>query len=404
MSGLSIVVLGTAAGNPYAGMVWMHMQLVLGLRRLGHDAFYFEITSNWPFDPKRNAKVEDVDYAVPFLARVAEGFGLANRWAFRSSFSDCRWFGLEAGAAEARLAEADLVLNVTGGTRVSKEGLATGRLVYYGTDPVWHEVTYSANDVDTKTLIDQHQDVVTFGENIGTAGCRIPPLPRLRCHTRPPVVMELWDAAAPRRDVFTTVGNWRQSERDVTLDGEQYRWSKHHEFEKFVDVPARTGVHVELATNLQDPETIRHGLNEAVPSGGMTPDERRRMSAGGWTVVESRGFSTDPWAYRRYITDSRGEFTVARDLNVRLASGWFSERSACYLAAGRPVVTQDTGFSTAVPTGEGLFAFSTPEQAVAALEEVQADYDRHSRAARDLAAEYFRAEVVLARLLEDLGA
>jgi len=134
----------------------------------------------------------------------------------------------------------------------------------------------------------------------------------------------------------------------------------------------------------------------------MTLEERRLLDEHGWTLADAHAFSTDPWSYRDYVRSSRGELSVAKDQNVRLRTGWFSERSACYLAAGRPVVTQDTGFGTVLPTGEGLFAFSTTEEAVGALEEVEADYERHSKAARAIAEEYFRAETVLSRLLEDL--
>jgi hypothetical protein len=137
--------------------------------------------------------------------------------------------------------------------------------------------------------------------------------------------------------------------------------------------------------------------------GKLTPHERQLLESNGWQLTEAFTFTLDPWPYRDYVRASRGEFTVAKDQNVRLRSGWFSERSACYLAAGRPVITQDTGFGTVLPTGEGLFAFKTMDDLVAAFEAVEADYERHSRAARAIAQEFFRAETVLARLLADLG-
>jgi len=127
------------------------------------------------------------------------------------------------------------------------------------------------------------------------------------------------------------------------------------------------------------------------------------LEANGWMLADSHAFTTDPWPYRDYVRASRGEFTVARDLHVRLRSGWFSERSACYLAAGRPVITQDTGFDSVLPTGEGLFAFNTMEEILAAFESINSDYQRHSRAARAIAEEYFRAETVLAKVVMDLG-
>ena len=137
----------------------------------------------------------------------------------------------------------------------------------------------------------------------------------------------------------------------------------------------------------------------------MGPDQEVRvmLEGHGWRVANAHEFSTDPWKYRDYVRSSRGEFTVAKDQNVRLRSGWFSERSASYLAAGRPVITQDTGFGNILPTGQGLFAFQTMDQVLAAFEVIRADYPRHSRAARAIAQEYFRAETVLTKLLRDLG-
>jgi hypothetical protein len=155
--------------------------------------------------------------------------------------------------------------------------------------------------------------------------------------------------------------------------------------------------------NLAERKPIRWHDNEAVPAIGLAPDAHQLLESHGWRLADAPAFTMDPWPYRDYVLASRGEFSVARDLNVRLRSGWFSERSACYLAAGRPVVTQDTGFGSVLPTGEGLFAFNTMEEILAAFDAINSDYERHSRAARAIAEEYFRAETVLARVLDDLG-
>ena len=403
MKPLRLVVLGTLASDPYAGMAWMHMQIAAGLRRLGHDVYYFETTSTWPYDPLRASRVCDSDYALPYLARVADQFGLGDRWAYRRSYLDNEWFGLDQGKAEDMLAHADAVLNVTGSTRPAEEGLRVGRLVYYGTDPVFHEVGYAQGYEQTRLLIAEHDDCVTYGENIGNPDCPLPPLPRLRAKTRQPVLLDLWASGAPTKSEFTTVGNWQQAGRDIEFQGEIYRWSKHHEFLKFIDLPQRIAQLLELATNLAEPETIQHGPKEEVPALGLAPSARDLLKAHGWSLTDARTFTTDPWPYREYVRASRGEFTVARDLNVRLRSGWFSERSACYLAAGRPVITQDTGFGSALPTGEGLFAFTTMDDILTAFEAITMDYERHSRAARAIAEEFFRAETVLAKVLSDLG-
>ncbi len=387
MKARRIVVLGTLASDPYAGMAWMHMQIAVGLARLGHDVSYVETTSTWPYDPIRQARVCDSDYAVAYLARVAASFGLGDCWAYRRSYLDNAWLGPRRAVAEDLLAHADAVLNVTGSTYLAKEGLQIGRHVYFGTDPVRHELEFAKGDGDTRAFIEEYTDCITYGENIGNLDCPIPPLPRLRSKTRQPVLLDLWQSGPPSREAFTTVCNWKQAGRDIEYQGEVYYWSKHREFLKFIGLPQCLNQPIELA----------------MPLHGLTSDERSLLESNGWRLTHAHAFTTDPWAYRDYVQASRGEFTVAKDQNVRLRSGWFSERSACYLAAGRPVVTQDTGFGTVLPTGEGLFAFNTMEDIITAFETIHADYDRHSRAARRIAEEYFRAETVLAKVLEDLG-
>jgi hypothetical protein len=184
--------------------------------------------------------------------------------------------------------------------------------------------------------------------------------------------------------VYTTIGNWRQW-REVTLAGEVYHWSKHLEFEKFLDVPARTGQQFELSLSRCD------------------EDDRQHLRNHGWKVRDALSFSMDLDAYRCYIATSRGEFTVAKDQNVRLRTGWFSDRAATYLSAGRPVISQETGFSSVLPTGEGLFAFSTVEDVQRAFAMIDADYARHTRAAARIAREYFSHDVVLGQFVAEVG-
>jgi hypothetical protein len=171
----------------------------------------------------------------------------------------------------------------------------------------------------------------------------------------------------------------------VEFEGEIYTWSKHHEFLKVLDLPRRSAQAFELGLSSYD------------------DGDRRLLEDHGWNIRPAMEFSTDLNAYRRYICESRGEFTVAKDQNVRLRSGWFSERSAQYLAAGRPVITQDTGFGNVLPTGRGLFAFSTMDDILAAVDAVNSDYELHRRAASELAREYFNYDVVLPGMLSEVG-
>lgn len=381
---LRTVIVGVVATNPYAGMAWMHMQIAAGLKRLGHDVLYVEIASNWPFDPIRDQVVEDSNYALPYLERITELFGI-DQWAYRRGYSDRAWFGPGADKAEEWLVSADAVINVSGATSFREENLKGGNLIHLGTDPVEPEVNYENQDACTRQVIDEHRASVTYGENIGTPVSPLPPLPHMLGHTRQPILVDLWNAGPPTRPEFTTVCNWK-SDGEVQFRGETYYWSKDREFLKFIDLPHRTSQPLELAMGLK-----------YLPS-----DVAQLLATNGWKTTDAHAITLDPQPYREYIQASRGEFTVAKDQNVRLKSGWFSERSACYLAAGRPVVTQDTGFGQVLPTGLGLFSFNTMEEILGAFDAINSDYDRHAKAAREIADQYFRAETVLPRLLESL--
>jgi hypothetical protein len=259
------------------------------------------------------------------------------------------------------------------------------------TDPVTTELRLASGDRHDNWIFDTHQAFVTYGENYGAADCGVP-LDELTRRfgtihkTRQPIDLELWpaefDASAK---YFTTIGNYRQGGNDVTWNGQTYRWSKHHEWERFLDLPKRTTQPFELAMK-------------------CSPEDQAFLEAAGWRVVPPFEMSLDVFGrYPEYFRKSRAEFTVAKDQNVRLRSGWFSERDACYLASGKPVVSQDTGFTSVLPTGEGLFGFTTIEQAVAAIDRINLDYEGHCRRAREIAKEYFDATKVAAKMLADLG-
>jgi hypothetical protein len=375
-----------------------------GFSALGHNVYYFETTNVWPYNPELCTRVDNTGYAIPYLMKLAEAFGISNRWAYRCSFSEKKeWIGLSKAKAEELLAEADLVFNVSGATCFVDQGLKVGRLVYYGTDPVYPEIKYAQGDPSIVPVIDEHDDVVTYGENIGSLDCLIPPLPRLRAKTRQPIVLDFWKNGAPTKKEFTTVGNWKQGGRDLIFNGETYYWSKHHEFLKFIDLPGRINQPLEVATNLGKQEDFTYDEGSQVPSYHVINDEYDSLISNGWKLIDGPSFSTDPWAYKDYIIASRGEFTFAKDQNIRLRSGWFSERSACYLAAARPVITQDTGFGTTLPVGEGLFAFNTMDEIISAFDAINSNYEKHSRAAREIAEEYFKAETVLEKVLIELG-
>jgi GT2 family glycosyltransferase len=381
-----IVVLGMLTSMPFGGVVWQTLHYLVGLERLGYEAYYVEEHGRTPTQMMRGLYDDAAARAAEFLDRLLRRYGLGNRWAFVASHPERRWYGLGEGQLRRVYERAEVVLNLHGGTIPRPEHSATGRLVYLETDPVAVQIELSDGRQQTIEYLEPHAAFFTFGENYGGPRCSLPVSDRFEfMPTRQPVVLDWWQGVGVG-ELFTTVGNWRQSWRDVSLDGELYTWSKHTEFLKVLDLPSRTSQPLELALSRMD------------------DDARLLLEEHGWRVRDANVFSRDQDAYRSYVTRSRGEITVAKDQNVRLRTGWFSDRSATYLASGRPVVTQDTGFDAVLPVGEGLFAFHDVGGAAAAIESLNADYARHSAAARHLAREFFDSGVVLSSLLDRLGA
>jgi GT2 family glycosyltransferase len=372
---------------PVAGVVWQNLHYLLGFERLGYDAYYVEAHGRTPSMLMAPAEEDASGRAAAFIATIMRRYGLGDRWAFRALHRDGRCFGMTEARLTRLLASAEMILNLHGGTEPLPEFSATDRLVYLETDPVQLQLELAEGYRASHEFLAAHSAFFTFAESYGSERCLLPVSDRFEFHTtRQPVLVDLWETAAPpAHDRFTTIGNWSQPWRDVSIDGLVYTWSKDHEFKKVIDLPARLEDRFELALS---------SYEEA---------DRRLLEGHGWKVTPAMRFSTDLVAYRDFIAGSAGEFTVAKDQNVRLKTGWFSDRSATYLAAGRPVITQDTGFGGAIPTGEGLFAFSTEEEVVEAVERIDREPQHHRRAARELAGEHFAAEVVLAEMLTRMG-
>jgi GT2 family glycosyltransferase len=281
------------------------------------------------------------------------------------------------------------LINLHGSHLPTVELANTQRLVYVETDPVEVEIDLFHGCQKTQDYLAPHCAFFTYGENLNQPDCLVPsPVPYTFLPTRQPVILDLWQPVDSDKDHrFTTIGNWRQPWREVSFQGQVYRWSKHFEFEKFLDLPHRSSQEFELALS----------------SSSLTAEDRQRLEGHGWHVRDALEFSNDLPAYRQYVAESRGEFTVAKDQNIRLRSGWFSDRAATYLAAGRPVVSQDTAFDSALPTGKGLFSFRTLEDVLNALDEINAHYAANRQAARAIAHEHFDHRIVLGNLLRQLG-
>ena len=373
---------------PVGGVVWQTVHYLVGLQRLGFDVYYVEDHGMYPSMFTDKHDLDGGEKAAAFIARTLERFDLGSRWSYHAWHGEERYYGAGKSTIDYVFGSAAAVINLHGCTVPRPEHRSGGALIYLETDPVGPEVELHNKLEATATFLDAHTAYFTFGENLGADDCKVP-MPPARYKFRPtrqPVVCDFWQnhGNAPGQ-YFTTVANWRQPQRQMTLNGEVYHWSKHHEFMKFLDLPQRTTQRFELA--LSSFEQV----------------DRETLEERGWRVREALDFSRDADAYRDFITSSRGEWTVAKDQNVRLRSGWFSDRAATYLAAGRPVVTQETGFSNVLPTGCGLFGFSTIDEAASALDQISADYPLHSRGASEIAREYFGAERVLSKLLQEAG-
>lgn len=381
-----IVLLGFLSHFPVAGVAWQTIHYLIGFQRLGYDVYYVEAHGCTPSKLMRNETDDGAPRAAAYIASIMHRFGLDDRWAYHALY-ESRYFGLSETQLKELYRSAALIINLHGSHVPSPELTATNRLVYLETDPVDVEIGLYQEKQETLDYLAPHCAFFTYGENLGKPDCLVPLPKTFKFHpTRQPVVMDFWeDHGRGDATTFTTIGNWRQPWREFTFKGEVYRWSKHFEFLKFIDLPRRVRQPFELALS---------SYNEA---------DQQMLENNGWRVRHALEFSEDLDAYRRYIGGSRGEFTVAKDQNVRLRSGWFSDRASTYLAAGRPVITQETGFSNILPTGKGLFAFSTMEEIVTAVEAINGDYDRHRRAALMIAREHLSHDVVLTRMLRDLG-
>ena len=390
---LRLIVMGIMGRTPFAGVALESLHYLEGFRRLGHEVYYIEDTWEWPYDPEKNTVTSDSSYTVNYIARMMTWCGLPDRWAYRAVEQDGHVFGLSESQFHQLFEQADALINLTGSTVLRDEHLGVPVRIYLETDPGLPEIEIAKGNASTIQFLAAHTHHFTFAENLGAPDCGLPGLPFEYHLTRQPIVLDWFTPPAPyfpngnRRPPlrFTTVGNWKQTGNDIEWNGEIYTWSKHHEFLKFIDLPGRIGQPLELALACDDAEA------------------KQLLASYGWQIIDAFPLTTDILPYRDYVFGSDGEFTVAKDQNVRLRSGWFSERSASYLTAAKPVITQDTGFGGVLPTGEGLFAFNSMEEIVAAFEAIHSDYTGHSRAARAIAEEYFRAETVLAKFIEDLG-
>lgn len=381
-----IIVFGILFWYPLAGVTFQFLHFLIGLRRLGYDVFYIEDSGRWIYDPALGDLSPDATNNLSAVVPVLEAHGFKDRWAFRGNYPGGKCCGMSEEKILRLYRDADAFLNVTGAQEIREEHLSCRRRIYLETDPVVSQIKVAQGDAATIAMLAAHDTHFSYGGNFGKPDCKLP-LEKFRWQpTVQPVVLDLWENYSIKANgsAFNTIATWQNKGRDIVFNGETYYWSKDREFKKILDLPKRREVPFELAVGVDD-------------------DVRRMLNENKWRITDPVRLSSDMTDYRNFILKSRGEFTVAKDQNVRLRSGWFSDRSACYLAASRPVIVQDTAFGSYLPTGKGLFSFQTIDDILAAVDEVESDYEGNCRAAREIAAEHFAAEKVLASVMSRAG-
>lgn len=386
---MKAVVTGVVATWPVGGVAWVYLQYAAALEAMGFDVTYLEDASLDGYDPLARTYTSDLTTGVRYLEGALSAFDLdlarAGRWHVRDT-AGTTW-GMASDALVEAVTEADVFLNVSGLCLLRDEYLASPCKVLIDTDPGWnHLVVFPRQDRGElwpgTSGFRAHDHFFTVASRIGQPDCTLPQL-GVSWHSMLPVVMTNRWTTAPPGDRWTTILTW-DNYTGTARGSDGPFGSKGPELAKIEDLPDRTGVALEIA------------------AGGVNPPVERWRSRG-WSVVDGPDVTATSESYQGYIAASRGELSVAKQVYVATGSGWFSDRSACYLAAGRPVVVQDTGWSATLPPRPGLLSFATVDDAAAALAEVEADPAGHGAAARDLAETHFEATVVLADLLDRVG-
>jgi hypothetical protein len=381
----TIFVAGALANKPgNGGEAWVRLSWLLGLRRLGCDVCFVEqVSSAACVDEKGNPAAVEDSVNLAFYRAVLDRFGLTSTSSL--VYEDgVHFFGVPEDELLTCAESAVALINISGHLQYEPLLRRLHQKIYIDLDPgftqYWH--------ADGRPLgLEDHDRHFTVGTNVGTDDCRIPTGDISWQHVLPPVVLDEWRSmpdGEPGR--FTTVGSWRGAFGPVTCNGRTYGL-KVHEFRRFVELPRRSAGNFEIALDI-------HPADAA---------DRALLESHGWHLADPRRTAGSPDAFRDYVRTSGAEFSVAQGIYVETNSGWVSDRTVRYLAAGRPALVQDTGFGRTVPTGEGLLCFSTMEEAAASAAEILGNYRQHSRAARELAETFFDSDTVIGALLDDIG-
>jgi hypothetical protein len=393
MEKLRIIVGGYIGLYPTGGATWDYIQYPIGLQNLGHDVYYIEDTMQYPVFQKEGSDWDDASACINYLKDAMEAFGLKDKWAYRDVAT-----GNSFGMTEEKILElcrsADIFINISCSTYLRPEYLKIPKRILIDSDPMFTQMQYAlelqggggSEAWSTKQMLEDHNYLFTFGENITAPGCRIPTFQFTWHTTRQPICLHLWNngAGIPGK-AFTSIMNWSGRKK---LEYANETWGqKDVEFEKFKDIPC-----------LLKKENFEVVVNR--PLNKESSFDETGLKQLGWKIIDPAHAVASTVDYKNFILGSHAEFGVAKETYVKANTGWFSCRSACYLAAGKPVITQETQWSKYIPSGSGLFAFNETASAIAAINQVQADYKKHCIAAREIAAVYFDSSKVLTRMLD----
>ena len=385
MTKKTILIAGSLAQRPrIGGHAWVFLQYLLGFKRLGFEVLFLDsLDRDMCCGADGHACAVEDSVQLRFFLEVMEAHGLNGSFALNINRGE-RTIGLSGAEVLEKARHAAFLLNVMGFLTDPGILAAVPKRVFLDIDPgfgqMWH-------DLRLATVFVGHDHYVTIGENVGREDCSVPVCGLEWITTPQPVVLDSWPASGEEpRYGLTSVASWRGPFGPIEYRGKTYGL-RVHEFRKFMALPKLAAERFELALDIHPVET----------------NDLAQLRDNNWTLVDPLAAAGDPAAYQEFVRGSRGEVMIAKNLYVETRGGWFSDRSICYLASGRPVLAQDTGFSRNYPTGKGLIAFTTLDEAVAGVGEIRANYRDHCRAAREIAEAYFDSDKVLSKLLGELG-
>ncbi|MDQ3179351.1 MAG: hypothetical protein M3Q33_02405 [Acidobacteriota bacterium] len=379
-SKLRIAVLGYIVRGPLGGLAWHHLQYVLGLKKLGHDVVFLEDSDDYAacYNPLTSEVNTNPGYGLRFIDDTFKRLNLENRWAYYDAHAKS-WFGKTEAEMFEFFASTDVLLNVSGVNPLRDWLLKIPKRVLIDTDPAFTQIRH-LTDKNARQLAKKHNFFLTFGENYGHADCSIPKDGFEWKPTRQPLVPDHWKVLKGfQNSSWTTIMQW-DSYRTLEYDGQIFGM-KSASFDEYVDLPTITGEKFELAI-------------------GSANAPRDFLQNKGWNIINPLVPTRSPWSYQEFIQNSKAEWSVAKHGYAASRSGWFSERSVAYLASGRPVLTQETGFSKFVASGEGLLSFSSLAETVDGIDRINSDYEFHCKKAREIAQGFFNYKNVLTRLIE----